>query len=372
MTAFLHIVRFVLPTLFFGYGIAANLAVLMGPPPEYALPDDGLLSGGLTRDIDGLYKEKLPHMDLSYGLIGAARYALLQEARSGAVVGKDGWLFSSEEARAVPSDASVAEIVDTVLTVQQRLRAAGTDLVVVPLPAKIDVYREHSPDQMFGNALATLFETFAGRLADRGIKVVNARAALAAHGPDAQMFFATDTHWTPEGAATVANAVAGSNMLAQGDLRFARADVEEKALTGDLIRFVTTSTLAARVGLPSETFVPIVQTPLDVAGDIFGAAAADIVLIGTSYSANSDWGFADALMLALGRDVLSMAEQGKGPLQPMQDYLNSAGFKDAPPKVVIWEIPVRFLTDPAIWPGPALSGDAKIANLRPSEENPDG
>ena len=249
MTAFLHIVRFVLPTLFFGYGIAANLAVLMGPPPEYALPDDGLLSGGLTRDIDGLYKEKLPHMDLSYGLIGAARYALLQEARSGAVVGKDGWLFSSEEAR---------------------------------------------------------------------------------------------------------------------------ADVGEKALTGDLIRFVTTSTLAARVGLPSETFVPIVQTPLDVAGDIFGAAAADIVLIGTSYSANSDWGFADALMLALGRDVLSMAEQGKGPLQPMQDYLNSAGFKDAPPKVVIWEIPVRFLTDPAIWPGPALSGDAKIANLRPSEENPDG
>ena len=85
--------------------------------------------------------------------------------------------------------------------------------------------------------------------------------------------------------------------------------------------------------------------------DLAGIAVISAVLVGISYSANPDWGFADALMLALGRDVVSVAEQGRGPLAPMQDYLASGDFAAAPPAVVIWEIPVRYLTDPALWKG---------------------
>jgi hypothetical protein len=29
--------------------------------------------------------------------------------------------------------------------------------------------------------------------------------------------------------------------------------------------------------------------------------------------------------------------------------LDSADFKETPPKLVIWEVPLRYLTDPAIW-----------------------
>ena len=70
------------------------------------------------------------------------------------------------------------------------------------------------------------------------------------------------------------------------------------------------------------------------------------------YSANPTFSFAEALKLALGRDVLNLAVEGQGPARPMLDYLASDDFRTAPPKVVIWEFPVRYLTDPALWGGP--------------------
>ncbi len=372
MTIFLRTVRLALPTLFFGYGIAANLSIFVGSPPSYALPSEGLLAGGLTRDLDGLYKQDLPHMDLSFGLIGAARYTLLGEARNGAVVGQDGWLFSVEETRALPSEGQLAGIVSTVSEIREKLRTVGTDLVVVPLPAKVDIYRDLAPTPIFGQELEDLFAQFTDELANRGIGAVDARAALRNPDAAAPVFFPTDTHWTPRGATLVAEAVAASSLIEPGVLRFVRSEEPAKTLTGDLIRFVTTNGFALRVGLPPETVVPVVQTPIDVLGNIFGTASADIILVGTSYSANADWGFADALMLALGRDVISLAEEGLGPLQPMQHYLDSELFRDAPPAVVIWEIPIRYLTDATLWPAPGIHPDPEIAALPLHEENPDG
>jgi alginate O-acetyltransferase complex protein AlgJ len=208
MTIFLQAARLALPTLFFGYGVFANLIVFSQNQPAFALPDDGFLSGGLTVELDSLYKKDLPHMDMSFGLIGAARYALLGEARQGAVVGRDGWLFSTEEVRPLPSDAELARVAVIVQEMRAQLSAGGTDLVVVPLPAKIDIYRDISPDEVFGAALETLYADFSGKLAERGIAVVDARRTLLS--ADEPVFFATDTHWTPHGAQLVAAAVATS------------------------------------------------------------------------------------------------------------------------------------------------------------------
>lgn len=368
MTIFLQAARLALPTLFFGYAILANLSLITGPRPEMVLPDSGLLSGGLTGDLDRRYRKDLPHMGLSFGLIGAARYALLGEARQGAVVGSGGWLFSAEELRALPTDAQFANVVQTVTGVRAQLLAGGTDLVVVPLPAKIDIYRDFGPNAAFGHAFQSLYQQFSTRIAARGVAVVDARSALL--NPADPVFFATDTHWTPQGAGLVARAVGASGTIAAGPLAYESTAAAPKALTGDLISFVTTAKLAPRIGLPQESVTPSVQTAKDASGDIFGASAQDIVLVGTSYSANTDWGFADALMRTLGRDVVSVAEQGLGPLRPMRDFLASADYRDAPPAVVIWEIPIRYLTDPALWPAAGLDGIA--AQSLPSKENHDG
>lgn len=368
MTILLQAARLVLPTLFFGYGIFANLSLLTGPLSAVVLPQDGLLSGGLTQKLDGLYKKDLPHMGLSFGLIGAARYALLGEARQGAVVGQTGWLFTTEEVRDLPTDVQLAGIVRTVGNVRAQLASAGADLVVVALPAKIDIYRDLAPDAAFGVALQSLYTRFNTQLAAHGVTAIDARHALL--NPTAPVFFATDTHWTPKGAEIVAAAIAESGTIAGGDLVYGVTPAPAKALTGDLVSFVSTATLAPRIGLRPETVTTLTQTVIDEAGDIFGATAQDIVLVGTSYSANPDWGFADALMRALGRDVVDVAEQGLGPLQPMQHYLASPSFHDAPPQVVIWEIPIRYLTDPAVWPA-ELPSDLSAQGFS-TKENPDG
>ena len=68
-----------------------------------------------------------------------------------------------------------------------------------------------------------------------------------------------------------------------------------------------------------------------------------MTVVGTSYSANPRWGLESQLKTTLGTDVINAAQEGKGPMVPMREYLKSATYKNAPPKLVIWEIPERFL-----------------------------
>lgn len=368
MSHVLKTVRLAVPVLFFGYGLFANAAMLAQGGPEVDLPQGGLLSGGLTADFDRAYKTKLPHMDLALGVIGAARFTMLGEARQGALVGADCWLFTAEEARALPSRDQLERIGTTVQDVQTELAAVGTRLVVVPLPAKVDIYRDKSPDPALGEALAGLYADFVDELIQRGIAVVDARQPLLE--ADAATFLATDTHWTPEGAERVAEAVARAGVIKPGDLAFDQTDAGPVTLSGDLVQFVTTPDRAAAVGLAPETVIRTERAQTGPQTDIFGAGGPDIVLVGTSYSANPNWGFADALMRALRRDVVSLAENGLGPLRPMRDYLASDAAAATPAAVVIWEIPVRYLTDPAMWPADPVTAPT-VAALS-DRENSDG
>lgn len=355
MTRFFKSARLVLPILLFGYGIAANLAVLTGPPTPLRWPEQDLLAGGLTRDFEETYKSTLPHFTPAFGWIGAARYLGLNEARSGAVAGHSGWLFTAEEARALPDAGTVQAAVDNIADVRATLARQGTDLVLVPLPAKIDITSAFAPDPAMAAAMAALHAQFVTRSRQAGIATIDPRPALLAQNTDA--FFATDTHWTRLGALVTAQTVAKD--LPQGPLIYATGPPSQKTLTGDLIRYVTTDDMAPRIGLKSETVTIAPLTTTGPAADIFATAAADIVLIGTSYSANADWGFADALMQSLGRDVVNLASAGQGPFAPMQSYLASPEARDTPATLVIWEFPVRYLTDPALWsapdPGPTFA-----------------
>jgi alginate O-acetyltransferase complex protein AlgJ len=67
-----------------------------------------------------------------------------------------------------------------------------------------------------------------------------------------------------------------------------------------------------------------------------------VALVGTSFSAKSDWNFLGFLQNALAAEVLNFSAEGQGPFAPMQTFLASDTFKNTPPKLVIWEIPVRY------------------------------
>ncbi|MCT4372640.1 hypothetical protein CLG85_020965 [Yangia mangrovi] len=198
--SFPHSVNFalklVVPVAFFGYAAAANMALVLGPAT--ALPQHaGLGRHGMTQEIDTLYREGMPHRDLAIRLIGAARYLLLNEGRPGVAVGAGGVLFTDEELRQpAAAGAAYAAALDEIVRSAEALRASGTELIVVPVPAKLDLLAAQGPDPALSEELHRFYDRFRADLTDREIPTVDSRSALAAL---AAPFLATDTHWTPGG-----------------------------------------------------------------------------------------------------------------------------------------------------------------------------
>ena len=342
------VIKSTIPLTFFGYAAFANLA-LFTSNVEKPVPDT-VMNGAFTSEIDSLYRTNLPHREPAVGLVGALRYLTLNEGRTGVVAGDNGWLFTDEEFR----DQDIAiqglpETLDWIMTVQQDLEMYGTELVLVPIPAKI----EFSQTSGYANQIteiAATYDTFVASTVQAGIKTVDTRSALAS---TELAFFQTDTHWTTEGAAAVAESVSQSGLIAPGSDTFERVALAPLSFEGDLVSFVTSEKLAPIIGLPAETVAPYVANPLSTDAqsgsiDLFGFdAAAPSVLVGTSYSANPNWSFIEALKLALSQDIVNYAQEGRGPIAPMHEYLDAFDPADAPP-VVIWEFPVRYLSDPSL------------------------
>lgn len=344
---------FALPVLFLGYAVVANYEFVTGLGRDIAeMPKtaSAYLSGEAAAQIDTYYKKIMPHRLPSIDAMGAARYLAFREGRPGVVVGEDGWLFSKEEFEAtLKRTPDLAEAAAGVTEVRDQLAQQGIELVVVPLPAKADIYREHVSYAAIPTDLERLYEDFRTVLDNAGIKSVETRAPLLEAKANGQLFLTTDTHWTPLGAEVVADAV--GEALGKRDATYTIADVAPVEREGDLSKFIVTGGLAPLVGLGPETVVPREASapPAASSADIFGPSSIPFVLTGTSYSANPKWSFGESLKVSLGSDVLNLAEEGKGPVAPMRAFLTSDTLRDTPPEVVIWEFPVRYLGQTQLW-----------------------
>ena len=342
-------IRLAAPVAFFGYAAFANIALFQADVEGPHL--DGFVKGGFTQEVDTLYRANLPHRDVAVGWVGAARYVLLNEGRKGVIAGEKGWLFSSEEFREQdPDQIGLTDTLDWIASVQDRLAQTGTELVVVPLPAKLEIAQIHGGDAEQAQSIAGTYDLFLAELAARDIVTVDTRPALTT---ETAAFFQADTHWTSAGAQTVAQTVAESGKVEIGTDKFTRTDLDPIHFTGDLVSFVTSEELAPTVGLTMETVTPYVAEMAADDGaigtiDLFGSdGPVPIALVGTSYSANPNWSFVEALKLELAQDILNFAEEGQGPVAPMHTYLETLDPAEAPP-IVIWEFPVRYLSDPAL------------------------
>ncbi|MEO8685473.1 MAG: hypothetical protein ABI414_11610, partial [Devosia sp.] len=317
------------------------------------LPDTvaSVVDGQFTAKLETIYKDRLPYRLAATDLVGAARYLVFGEGRKGVVVGQGGWLFSSEEYRVADNETQrIDDAVRAIAAVRDQLATSGTELVVVPLPAKADIYREHTAYPSLSDAMTVRYDRFRQALAAQEVKTVDARAALLADKVKEQVFLKGDTHWSQQGAAAVADATAQAvgPVIAPVPITLAQGDT--MTIEGDLTKFIISPRYASYVSLVPEQVTLLrasTTQPSDVSAvDIFGAQPIGVALVGTSYSANVNWSFAASLMAALGADVVNFAEEGHGPFVPMQQFLSSEALNTAPPKLVIWEIPVRYLTDP--------------------------
>lgn len=357
-----------LPTTFFGYALYANSALLMNAASPEAQASEAkdlslsyVIDGEATRDLDTLYKNELPHRAASVGFFGNARYALLGAGRKGVIVGEDGWFFSAEEFKNV-SSADIDAAVDRIAEVERDLDARGIRLVLAPLPAKSDIYAEEVPSLVRGPAMAETYNAFAAALKERGIVTADTRPALLAAKPFGEVFLKSDTHWSPSGAKATAEAVQTSLQVAGIALPSESVTAQWQtpvSLWGDLTKFVTSPDYAPTVGLTQES-VPIYRTTVNAAAegaDIFGDdTAVPVMLVGTSYSANENWSFADFLRQSLRAEVVNVAKEGLGPGVPMMDLLAGVALDETTPTVVVWEFPIRYLGTKTLW---QRDGDAK-------------
>ncbi|MBX9468686.1 MAG: alginate O-acetyltransferase [Rhizobium sp.] len=351
----------VLPAAFFGYALYANSALLLNAASPTAQASEQkelslgyVIDGEATRDLDALYKNELPHRAASVGLFGNARYALLGAGRKGVIVGDDGWFFTAEEFKTVPA-AEIEDAVGRIAEVKRELEARGIQLIVAPLPAKSDVYSEEVPSVVRGTAMAETYGSFIAALKRQAILIADTRPALLAAKPFGEVFLKSDTHWSPAGAKATAEAV--QTGLQMAGITLASEEVTAQwqtpvSLWGDLTKFVTSPDYAPGVGLKEENIL-IYRTTVNAAAagaDIFGDdTAVPIMLVGTSYSANENWSFADFLRQSLRSDVVNVAKEGLGPGVPMMDLLAGAALDEMTPTVVVWEFPIRYLGTKTLW-----------------------
>lgn len=302
------------------------------------------VDGQFQRQYEASFAAALPTQGWAVEGYAALRLALFGEVAEGAILGQDGWLFTAEEMISPDQAEALRPALRDTMAI---LEPMGVQLIPVILPDKARLHRDRLPHSR-SNRLQARFDAAQAVLRSEGLPVIDTVAAMEAHG-----FLRSDTHWHPEAARTVAQAIAA--MLPPGGADFVTEVTGERMFYGDLSAFAQTGRFQRWTGIAPE-LVPTYATNIALNDGLAGVASAasaldlfaetqiPVALVGTSYSAKPAFHFEGFLKAALGRDVLNMARVGQGPFQPMRDYLASADFLDTPPDIVIWEIPERYLS----------------------------
>ncbi len=316
-----------------------------------------ITNGGLAKALESHYEDHFPAKQLGVNLWAAIDYTLFNEGRRGVIVGTRGWLYTDEEFH-VPerADATLRKNLQAISSTRAALSKAGVQLITTVVPSKARVYAEFLDDEKPAQVHTAIYDTLLTTLASQGIPSVDLRHTLTSGKSQHPTYFQTDTHWTPHGArlaATEIARVARASGLAPGEPAFFVTRKERRAAhRGDLCNFLPLAPYFSRLLPPLETLdvmrtdpgpAQLSSAPVDLFGD---SDLPQVVLVGTSYSANPLWNFIGALKESLGADIASYARQGAGPFKPMTAYLQSEDFRAHPPSLVIWEIPERTLLMP--------------------------
>jgi alginate O-acetyltransferase complex protein AlgJ len=280
---------------------------------------------------------------------GVLDYALFRQGRPGVLVGREGWLYSSEEFDLVDDPAAaVASWAETVAGVGEALAARHIDLIVALVPSKAAMVAAPAPTPLPDGVLRR-YDAALAALAERGVIAPDLRPALLAAHASEPVYLRTDTHWTPHGASVAAEVLAQTirerTDVPAGSASFVTEVVGYESLFGDLTSFLDLGPFLGSLG-PAPDRLELRRT-VDRAGpggDLFAEVDLPVTLVGTSYSADPRWNMAGALRDALDLDLHDASLTGVGALTPMQRYLASEALVSTPPRVVVWEIPARYLT----------------------------
>ena len=304
-----------------------------------------------------------------------------------AYCGKDGWLFYPPDLHQVvgppfldervlrdrarrggsPQRPTQPDPVKAILAFHEQLARRGISLVVVPTPDKVAI----QPEKFSGryenrNAAAprnSSFEEFERRLEEKGVHVWDPAPALLEQKRSARrpMYLATDTHWTPEGAAVAARALADF-LLRKGALPPAASAAASPYLRRpEVVEGV--GDVAALLGLPPDLspYRPE-RVTIEKIFSLSGAPwepdpRSDVLVLGDSFSniyhlAGMGWGsgagFVEQLSAALERPVDAILQNDAGShatRERLARDLSRGIDRLAGKRVVVWQFASRELSE---------------------------
>jgi len=305
---------------------------------------EGRSTGKLQRKIE----DNLPWRDAMIAGASALRYALAGGSVEAVRVGRDGWLFLGEELQLADESAAWSrERIAKVVEVKRALEARGVTLVVALVPDKARVYSRFVPASDVPPAHAARYGEALAHLRQRGVNAVDLLTPLAAAAREGEVYYRTDTHWNQRGAKIAADTIAATVRSTGVKLEPAKftsrlgAEVERP---GDLIRLMGLEHAPKSLRPASDRERPVMTEAADAGGaSLLGDFEIPATLVGTSYSLRAN--FHGFLQEALGARVLNASRDGSGFYQSANEYFANEAFRASPPKVVIWEIPERALSE---------------------------
>ncbi|WP_422403395.1 alginate O-acetyltransferase [Pseudomonas sp. GZD-209] len=338
-----------------------------------------LLDGKLAKAAETHYDEQFPIKRIGTNLWAALDFKLFNEGRPGVVLGRDQWLFSDEEFKpAVDAQQQMQDNLALVRGIRDTLQRQGVQLVLAIVPAKARLYAEYLGKETPASLHDDLFNQFHAQVRQANVFAPDLLAPLEQAKARGQVFLRTDTHWTPLGAEVVAQslaeAVSRQGLLSGEPQAYITEAGASAPYKGDLTNFLPLDPLFSNLLPTPDTLQQRKTQPVQAEGQsgddaLFDDSRIPVALVGTSYSANPHWNFLGALQQALRSDVANYAEDGHGPLLPMLKYLQSDAFKNAPPQVVVWEFPERYLPMKNDLSAFDPQWIAQLKNSRKSEEN---
>ena len=347
-------IQSVLFALLLAWGGWQGIAALSTPQAEQRLRPtlnmDAFLGGRFAAAINYVMAHNLPVDPYVRAAGGYLRWRLFNSGGPQVRVGCHDWLFLTEELRPwAEASAAMAERVAGLARIRERLAAQNITLLVTIVPDKARVHAEqlcgapHSA-QAAGRHAELVAAFTAGGITP--IPLLEPLRALAAQGP---AYFRTDTHWNQEGAALAARQIAAAarsldfNRPGGFTTRFAEAWSNGP---GDLLRLMGLDIMPDGWG-PAVDRQRLATTaaPATAPGGLLDDdAAPQVALIGSSYSLNAN--FHGFLQEALGAAVTNLAQAGGGFAGAARTYFAGATFREAPPRLIIWEVLERGMVQP--------------------------
>ncbi len=315
------------------------------------LSENEFRTGKTTATLERQLDQKMPLRNTLIGLANGVRYGITGGSVDQVRVGRSGWLFLTEEIRFDADGLSnMSARMDLLAGTRLALQTKGVNLLVAIVPDKARIYADQLRGAGYPIANQNRYSEALEQLTRRDIPTVDLLQPMLNARIDREVYYRTDTHWNQAGAALAAGAVsvaARKLSSGQGSAQFVtQQDVQVSQRNGDLIRLMGLDAMPAAMRPKADQEATARTTPVSntSGGGLLGDAYVPVVLVGTSYSLRGN--FHGYLQQNLEAPVLNTAMDGGGFLQAMSEYLKNDAFLQSKPKVLVWEIPERFLYMP--------------------------